>query len=699
MDDSKTALGLGGMSRTVTNLKNDLLGLANVIENTLLPKIQKMSTLLNGSAQAFTGLVDAKGKPISSSSTKVSQGANDVPGGTADGDGGGPPQPGNNVVADNPARRTALGIGVAAGTAAFSALPNVATSVEQDFLTQRSAFYGFGGGGSLQMQTARVNSLQKQLAKQGTALNSMDTTNALIMAQSTGLGGVSNLNQVMQGAAQASNITPGLGLTQATAAIGGTMNAPTTVNLARTIGINIRQADGSMLPFPQMVDKLWSFISQNSGGRGMDKKSLQYSMQPGYGIYNMLYGLFNGDPVMIKMVSDGLLAKATFSGAPLGSISKDQMVQAGIQSATIRNIGSQTAAQTGLLVSTAAATAGGYAGAADIGTGMNNLAASMSDLTAALGGGKGFLSGTLGLGNGTIGSIAKLGVGMAAKSAFKDILPKALLDVLPLLGLGLLADGGPADSNKPYIVGEVGPELFIPKTDGVVISNKDLNSMHRDTGGGVKAFESSFFSDIKAPNTAANRAMLEQWMRYESGNNPMQWNNPMNSELRMAGSVSANKAGVQKYKTIAQGAQADANTLLNTKGESYDKIIAAFRAGTDQSKIWSSIVQSGWVTGKVDPTRTKYAAGSGTGASGAAGTSSMSSTATTAGTTSVATDPTAASRFAAATAAAFGGSAAGPSSTNYNYNYGGITIQINGAQSPAKTGAAVADAVKNIGKK
>lgn len=36
---------------------------------------------------------------------------------------------------------------------------------------------------------------------------------------------------------------------------------------------------------------------------------------------------------------------------------------------------------------------------------------------------------------------------------------------------GFLADGGPAQAGKPYIVGEQGPELFVPKGSGTVIPN------------------------------------------------------------------------------------------------------------------------------------------------------------------------------------------------------------------------------------
>jgi hypothetical protein len=37
------------------------------------------------------------------------------------------------------------------------------------------------------------------------------------------------------------------------------------------------------------------------------------------------------------------------------------------------------------------------------------------------------------------------------------------------------ADGGPVEEDRPYVVGERGPELFVPKTAGTVVPNKDLN--------------------------------------------------------------------------------------------------------------------------------------------------------------------------------------------------------------------------------
>ena len=66
----------------------------------------------------------------------------------------------------------------------------------------------------------------------------------------------------------------------------------------------------------------------------------------------------------------------------------------------------------------------------------------------------------------------------------KKVLAKALIQKFitgPLLGLiPGLADGGPATAGKPYVVGEEGPELFVPRASGTVIPNDEMAS-----GGGM----------------------------------------------------------------------------------------------------------------------------------------------------------------------------------------------------------------------
>lgn len=49
--------------------------------------------------------------------------------------------------------------------------------------------------------------------------------------------------------------------------------------------------------------------------------------------------------------------------------------------------------------------------------------------------------------------------------------------ILGSLFAGFRADGGPVTANKPYIVGERGPELFMPSSSGNIVSNESLSGM------------------------------------------------------------------------------------------------------------------------------------------------------------------------------------------------------------------------------
>lgn len=65
-----------------------------------------------------------------------------------------------------------------------------------------------------------------------------------------------------------------------------------------------------------------------------------------------------------------------------------------------------------------------------------------------------------------------------AKMIAKAMIFKAINTALGAFGISIpgLASGGPAKANQPYIVGEKGPELFVPKSAGTVIPNKSLTT-------------------------------------------------------------------------------------------------------------------------------------------------------------------------------------------------------------------------------
>ncbi len=65
-----------------------------------------------------------------------------------------------------------------------------------------------------------------------------------------------------------------------------------------------------------------------------------------------------------------------------------------------------------------------------------------------------------------------------AKMIAKAMIFKAISGIAGAFGLSIpgLAKGGPAKAGQPYIVGEKGPELFVPQGSGTVVPNNQLGS-------------------------------------------------------------------------------------------------------------------------------------------------------------------------------------------------------------------------------
>lgn len=86
--------------------------------------------------------------------------------------------------------------------------------------------------------------------------------------------------------------------------------------------------------------------------------------------------------------------------------------------------------------------------------------------------------------------IAKLfaGLGGGADAGTGDL--TSGIRQYPLEGMGFTprASGGPVTSQRPYLIGENGPELFVPGTSGSVVNNRDLRSV---MGNGVGATTNS----------------------------------------------------------------------------------------------------------------------------------------------------------------------------------------------------------------
>ena len=76
-------------------------------------------------------------------------------------------------------------------------------------------------------------------------------------------------------------------------------------------------------------------------------------------------------------------------------------------------------------------------------------------------------------------------------------------------GLPFMAMGGPVSANSPYIVGERGPELFVPHASGSIVSNSNMNQ-----GGGSAGSSININYNIAAGVTRNELApILEQERR------------------------------------------------------------------------------------------------------------------------------------------------------------------------------------------
>lgn len=74
---------------------------------------------------------------------------------------------------------------------------------------------------------------------------------------------------------------------------------------------------------------------------------------------------------------------------------------------------------------------------------------------------------------------------------------------------GFLAEGGPASANTPYIVGERGPELFVPRSSGTVVPNNRL----ADAMGGSQpsvVYNGPYIANMSAIDTQSGMQFLMQ---------------------------------------------------------------------------------------------------------------------------------------------------------------------------------------------
>ena len=332
--------------------------------------------------------------------------------------------------------------GVARAT--YQAMPTVNEAFQNEYLRNRAAFKGMGSS------YGEAADIAKNLAGRGIINDPLDAIRGL---NETGALG-NNTAGISRSLAVGTNISPGIGMTGAAQGLTA-LNQGNNVNMLRMIGINVRDgATGSMRELDKIIDDLWNSLNrQKRGGSAITKSDLRLSLQPGNALASMLDQYFGNDPYLRKIVEEGLYAKAH---GITDFMSHEQLRKSSALPDGILSKSKRDAASGQVIDVTTNSLVQGFEAA-------NAVARTFSTTLASLARMPVFeqIMSVFGFTKGSFDTLAGMGNGLGG----------ALLDAIPGL-----AEGGPTAKQNAYIVGERGPELFIPKTDGKIVPNHALSA-------------------------------------------------------------------------------------------------------------------------------------------------------------------------------------------------------------------------------
>ena len=467
--------------------------------------------------------------------------------------------------------------GAAAATAASSmtaSFPPLQQASNLALATARTTLFGGAQG------TAGAQAMQMALSRAGTVNSPLDAALAIQKAQSMGLGpALSNFNQVTQSAATVSNLLPGIGVSGGMQVMSA-LQQPQQVNMARLIGIQLRGPDGMPAQINDVINQIWQQMVKIYGGSGPTKQELALSLMPGNATYSMITTYFGNDEFLKQAIITGLYAKA--SGAK--NLSQKELLRVGVTTPEVLAQSKRRTQNLGYLQSVS----GGMLTGAEMG---QALGGALTDFATSLNNAIPVLSALAGMG--------------AAGSTFN---------------VGF-AEGGTPAVNKPAIVGERGPEVFIPTTPGYIVPNhmlpqgngsswpafmKDGGDIPHGTGADIRRWSVAFLTQLGQKtgsnlNTPANLEAIGRWAQREGG-----WKmndaayNPLNTTQGMPGSWKMNDLGngmgVMGYKSFQDGIDATIKTILSRDGKRYKGILNALKKGDNALRVLDAVGKSDWGT-------------------------------------------------------------------------------------------------------
>lgn len=227
------------------------------------------------------------------------------------------------------------------------ALPTTQEAVDVQALANRMRFYG----GTPYNTEAKSMRAQLQASLMGTATSPEDSALASNYAAQKGLmpglknfGAGANYTGIMGGAALASNLTPGLGITGGVGVM-ASLNDPKMVNMARMFGIQMRNKEGTgMIDLPQIIKQLYDILSQAGP---VTKENIAISAMPGNALDSILNQYFGLDPNVRSTVISGLTQMAVNKGSL--NFSKSALKASGATTDAISSTGFRASTELNLL--------------------------------------------------------------------------------------------------------------------------------------------------------------------------------------------------------------------------------------------------------------------------------------------------------------------------------------------------------------
>ena len=267
-----------------------------------------------------------------------------------------------------------IGKGVVGGfLGGMAMLPTAQEAMSLELLANRQSFYNsraYGAAGSRGSYQTSFN-MQRGMSSLGLPTSPLDAAAAMNYGAGVGLqpglnnyAPTSNFGGVMGGAALASNLSPGLGLTGGVGVM-ASMNSASTVNMLRMVGINVRNGKGdSMRDLPDIIQQFYNVLKQ-AAGQDPTPQQIAVSLMSGNALDSMLDQFFGNDQNTRETIISGLYQMANTKGSNLAtSGTRAGLLKTGGLSSTVNTLSKRNTSELAMLQA--------YTGVTNAGTGFIN---------------------------------------------------------------------------------------------------------------------------------------------------------------------------------------------------------------------------------------------------------------------------------------------------------------------------------------